>query len=51
MISLSLSWTCWRDRVSLVKFGLYKNNFITVSDTTKKKKKTKYKKITKKFRY
>ena len=28
-LSLSLSWTCQRDRVSLlVKFGLNKNNFI-----------------------
>ena len=28
-LSLSLSWTCKRDRVSLfVKFGLNKNNFV-----------------------
>ena len=35
-LSLSLSWTCWRGRVSLVKFGLNKNNFIIVLDTVKK---------------
>ena len=29
MMSLSLSWTCQRNRVSLfVKFGLNKNNFV-----------------------
>ena len=29
MMSLSLSWTCQRDRVSLiVKFGQDKNNFV-----------------------
>ena len=29
MVSLSLSWTCERDRVSpLVKFGLNKNNYL-----------------------
>ena len=33
MISLSLSWTCQRDGVSLlIKFGLNKNNFILKSD-------------------
>ena len=36
MVSLSLSWTCWRGKVSLVKFGLNKNNFTTILDTVKK---------------
>ena len=31
MINLSLSWTCYKDRVSfLVKFTLNKNNFILI---------------------
>ena len=32
-LNLSLSWTCQRDRVSLiVKFGLNKNNFVKKND-------------------
>ena len=32
-LNLSLSWTCKRDRVSLiVKFGLNKNNFVKKND-------------------
>ena len=32
-MSLSLNWTCQKDRVSLfVKFGLNKNNFVKKND-------------------
>ena len=32
-LSLSLNWTCQRDRVSLLaKFGLNKNNFVLKND-------------------
>ena len=33
MMSLSLNWTCWKDKVLLlIKFGLNKNNFILKND-------------------